>query len=366
MSVVDRALLRLLENERQAQGTSTGETSSPASNPSPTEKNQNGLTDRDASRHRSAHTAHDNRDRSMHVKIPSSMNTSMPDVTDEAREAAGQGDDVETGGPNVQGERRSRRRPTARPQEPASDPVTAPDTEPVFVPVNIRFDTAHAWHAASARNAESKVIGEPDTGPSVVSVDVQHESQSESLGSATDVDRDVTGDSESDNDASIPTVPTQQVNEFKPAFEVDRFAWSPFCSSLLDIKRFDFERAARHLLKVATPGCNVIGVTRLDNTRGSSTVTLCLARTLAAMDASVLIADANFSNPTLALSLNIANSFGWNSDFDHADDIADALITSVDDSVVLAPGPNATNHLPPNSTARLGKSLSRPFAATLT
>ncbi|HUS37887.1 MAG TPA: hypothetical protein VMX74_00460, partial [Pirellulales bacterium] len=127
----------------------------------------------------------------MHVKIPSSMNTSMPDVTDEAREAAGQGDDVETGGPNVQGERRSRRRPTARPQEPASDPVTAPDTEPVFVPVNIRFDTAHAWHAASARNAESKVIGEPDTGPSVVSVDVQHESQSESLGSATDVDRDV-------------------------------------------------------------------------------------------------------------------------------------------------------------------------------
>ncbi len=124
--------------------------------------------------------------------------------------------------------------------------------------------------------------------------------------------------------------------EFRPAYEVDRFRWPAVCQSLREAIGAELESAAARVLDEIQGGQNVVAVAGLAPQSGSTTFLLCLARELAAEGLRVLLVDAHAAHPALAPSLGIQAPCGWNQPASAAVDVAETVVTSLEDGIALA------------------------------
>ncbi|MDH3716541.1 MAG: hypothetical protein OES79_00345 [Planctomycetota bacterium] len=217
---------------------------------------------------------------------------------------------------------------TAVPRESRPEVVDPPTTTPDFAATTFRFDTAHERRVPTAHLLP--LAGrEANEEPPVETEDVAESPPPET--EAVPETAEVPSRDEPDGPSDKAT------DDFKAAFEVDHFLWPAICKSLCTAAGADLQAAATRVLNEARRGQNVVAVAGLQGAAGGTTFALCLAQQLAALEASVLVVDANFGNPSLARSLGIHSQFGWNQDSPQPQPIAETLIESLQDRVTIAP-----------------------------
>src|SRR6516164_3273952 len=85
---------------------------------------------------------------------------------------------------------------------------------------------------------------------------------------------------------------------FKPALEVDAVCWPPICDRLLEQFPDRFDSLGEEICREVDCNCKVVAVSGLGRCEGRTTLTLCLARSLASKKKLAII-DADFANPCL-------------------------------------------------------------------
>ena len=145
----------------------------------------------------------------------------------------------------------------------------------------------------------------------------------------------------SDNVVFPPEVASGQPLEGQPIFpatwEVDHYRWPLVCRQLLDSQTDYFSRAVKRLAEVAERGDRSFAVMSPESGDGCTTITLCLARQLAAAHLSVALIDADTERPELARQLEVQVASGWNDVHVDRADLTEVAITSLDDKITLVP-----------------------------
>lgn len=126
-------------------------------------------------------------------------------------------------------------------------------------------------------------------------------------------------------------------DDTKPQLVVDAFAWTDTCEQLCQRNRGIFDGFLTELLSQITAGRKRIGFVGLDTAAGGTTVTLCLARLLAAKGLRTVVVDADFEHPQIADHLGVCVSEGWNAALAGNLPLAEVLIESLADRLTLAP-----------------------------
>jgi Mrp family chromosome partitioning ATPase len=129
-------------------------------------------------------------------------------------------------------------------------------------------------------------------------------------------------------------LPTAVLN---PAWEVDAFAWPELTDRLLRRESVRFAQLAGKLATAAGQGRNVVAVTSPARHQGRSTLSLCLARRLAADGKRVALVDADFDNPQLAPRLRLNPTCGWQDTVGTDLSLEEAAVMSLRDAVTLFP-----------------------------
>jgi Mrp family chromosome partitioning ATPase len=123
---------------------------------------------------------------------------------------------------------------------------------------------------------------------------------------------------------------------FKPVFEVDAFRWPVITDELIQTSQKSFAPVTDLLHALATEGRTLIGIS--GNARaGVSTITMCLARLLAATGSSVAIVDGNFVQGDLARTLGLEFNHGWGDVLAGNMPLAECAIASLLDKMTLIP-----------------------------
>ncbi|MEQ8791728.1 MAG: division plane positioning ATPase MipZ [Pirellulaceae bacterium] len=126
-------------------------------------------------------------------------------------------------------------------------------------------------------------------------------------------------------------------NSFSPAWEVDAFAWPELTDRLLRRETVRFMQLGERLAAAADEGRNVVAVTSPERRQGRSTLSLCLARRLAADGKRVALVDADFVNPQLAQQLRLNPTCGWQDTVGTDLSLSEAAVMSLRDAVTLFP-----------------------------
>jgi len=136
-----------------------------------------------------------------------------------------------------------------------------------------------------------------------------------------------------------PPTPPRQLPPavLNPAWEVDAFAWPELTDRLLRRESVRFAQLARKLSTAAGEGRNVVAVTSPVRQQGRSTLSLCLARRLAADGKRVALVDADFDNPQLAQRLRLNPTCGWQDAIGTDLSLEEAAVMSLRDAVTLFP-----------------------------
>jgi Mrp family chromosome partitioning ATPase len=136
-----------------------------------------------------------------------------------------------------------------------------------------------------------------------------------------------------------PATPLRQLPAavLNPAWEVDAFAWPELTDRLLRRESVRFARLAGKLATAAREGRNVVAVTSPARQQGRSTLSLCLARRLAADGQRVALVDADFDNPQLAQRLRLNPTCGWQDAIGTDLSLEEAAVMSLRDAVTLFP-----------------------------
>ncbi|MCA9271231.1 MAG: hypothetical protein KDA41_22265 [Planctomycetales bacterium] len=131
--------------------------------------------------------------------------------------------------------------------------------------------------------------------------------------------------------------PAAAPRRFQPQWEVDAFAWPKGVVRLLAEASKQLDSACVSIRDSIRPGHNVLCVTGAAEKSGATTLTLALARRLAAGGLRVALVDADFSRPALAERLGVGVQQGWEAALDGAAPLDEAAIASIDDKLVLLP-----------------------------
>lgn len=121
------------------------------------------------------------------------------------------------------------------------------------------------------------------------------------------------------------------------AWEVDALAWPELTDRLLRRETLRFKELAERLEGVAAQGRNVVAVTSPQRRQGRTTLSLCLARRLAANGRRVALVDADFDNPQLAQRLRLNPTCGWQDTVGTDLSLCEAAVASLGDEVTLFP-----------------------------
>ncbi|MBN1855232.1 MAG: hypothetical protein JW829_21045 [Pirellulales bacterium] len=124
---------------------------------------------------------------------------------------------------------------------------------------------------------------------------------------------------------------------FRPLFEVDGFIWPDMCRQILEIAGDALNSLAKHVLITTEAGHSVVGMTADQSGTGCTTILLCLARQLAMLGARVALVDASFTHPALGERLGLAIEHGWDHVLRGQVPLAEAMIASQKDRMVLLP-----------------------------
>ncbi|HEX4000589.1 MAG TPA: cellulose synthase operon protein YhjQ/BcsQ [Pirellulales bacterium] len=123
----------------------------------------------------------------------------------------------------------------------------------------------------------------------------------------------------------------------RAAFEVDRFVWPELCEALLEKRAGEFDQLVGQLVTESALGRKVIAITGSRRGDGRTTLTLLLARRLAATAMKVVVVDADFEVPQLAARLGMTLESGWERILADGLPVWDALVESMDDRLTLLP-----------------------------
>ncbi|MFI4876573.1 MAG: hypothetical protein ACIALR_14585 [Blastopirellula sp. JB062] len=137
---------------------------------------------------------------------------------------------------------------------------------------------------------------------------------------------------------------------FRPQWEAPRFAWPATIEMLLERGVDGFAEMCDRLAEEGAKGKKAIAVYSFASGEGCTTLTLCLAKLLAAAGVKTAIVDASSSNPELATRLGVRVEHGWESIAASGPTAEEAAIHSVADDLTLAPSlqpgsPDKLDHL---------------------
>lgn len=124
---------------------------------------------------------------------------------------------------------------------------------------------------------------------------------------------------------------------FRPAVQVEQFAWPRICDRIAERLRHGLDHAAEELTKAAGEGRRVVAIAGCRRGSGCTVTLLCLARHLATAELPVAMVDADFQRAELAARLGIATPAGWEDVLRDQLPLADAVVSSVQDHVSLLP-----------------------------
>jgi Mrp family chromosome partitioning ATPase len=124
---------------------------------------------------------------------------------------------------------------------------------------------------------------------------------------------------------------------FRPAWETDAFRTTETCRAIRTQLNAGIQHAAEEVLQSAANGQVVICITGLRRGEGRTTVATLLAYTFVALGRSVILVDADRSNPSLSSHLGVASDSGWNTANCQAQDVAECCVHSLADGFTMLP-----------------------------
>jgi Mrp family chromosome partitioning ATPase len=129
----------------------------------------------------------------------------------------------------------------------------------------------------------------------------------------------------------------QVQDSFRALLEIDRAAFPAACGELLGRAGHDWDRFTEQLIEQMGQGQKCIAVTGIARGDGSTTVSLTLAKHVAARGLRPVVVDADPQNPALARSCGVSVQTGWNDLVSSELPLGEALIMAVEDGVTLMP-----------------------------
>jgi Mrp family chromosome partitioning ATPase len=124
---------------------------------------------------------------------------------------------------------------------------------------------------------------------------------------------------------------------FKPVFEVDEFRWPAITDDLLRTSQSLLSPVVNLLLSIAQEGRTLVGIAGTNNGVGTSTVAMCLARTIAQAGHGIALVDGNFSRGNLASTLGLEFDSGWEDVLAGQIPLAECAVASLADHITLIP-----------------------------
>jgi len=124
---------------------------------------------------------------------------------------------------------------------------------------------------------------------------------------------------------------------FRPMLQVDNFAWPPVCTKLTPAAAAQIDQLAMGLVGGGLARPRLIGVAGSARGAGCTTLLLGTARRLAERGRKVAMIDADVDDPQLAYRLGLAPEYGWEVVLEGRLPVAEALIESIEDHLVLLP-----------------------------
>jgi Mrp family chromosome partitioning ATPase len=134
--------------------------------------------------------------------------------------------------------------------------------------------------------------------------------------------------------------------------EVDHLAWPPACDDLLARSSDALHPFAEQIIERIGQGQKIVALASCRRGEGRTTVSLVVAKHLAARGLRPVVVDADSENPNLARNCGILDHAGWGDVLAGELPLGDALIAAVDDGVTLMPWRGAAV-----STAQLAGSV---------
>ncbi|MEX0676265.1 MAG: hypothetical protein WD063_04280 [Pirellulales bacterium] len=146
------------------------------------------------------------------------------------------------------------------------------------------------------------------------------------------------------HDALCPPLPPssfaprpKNYESFRALLEIDRAAWPAACGELLVRAGRDWDRFTEQLIERMGQGQKCVAVASIARGDGSTTISLALAKHMAARGLRPVVVDVNPQNPTLVGSCGISAHSGWDDLLSSELPLGEALITAVEDGVTLLP-----------------------------
>ena len=156
---------------------------------------------------------------------------------------------------------------------------------------------------------------------------------------------------------------------FVPLWEVDRFLWPDVVVQLEERIGAELRAAAEGMLLASCRGIKTLGITGLSIGRGTSTITLLLAKSLIAIGGKVAMVDAAGTLAGLAELCGIEAPYGWNTALLEDTPMEEgATLSTAASSVIAASAPDTTEslaRLPSDRLAQAWKRLQTTYDMTL-
>jgi Mrp family chromosome partitioning ATPase len=132
---------------------------------------------------------------------------------------------------------------------------------------------------------------------------------------------------------------------FRPAFQVEQFAWSAGATRLGRAAGIQLDRLADGLAGRLAEGRRVAALAGSRRGEGCTTLLLCAARRLAERGLKVIMVDADFDTPALGRRLGLLPQTGWEDVLTGGLPVGEAVIESHADGLAVLPlrGPLAAD-----------------------
>jgi Mrp family chromosome partitioning ATPase len=145
------------------------------------------------------------------------------------------------------------------------------------------------------------------------------------------------------SDAAAVILPLGEA--FRPAFQVEQFAWSAGATRLSRAAGIQLDRLADGLAAGLSDGRRVAALAGCRRGEGCTTLLLCAARRLAERGMRLIMVDADFDSPALARRLGLLPETGWEDVLAGHLPVGEAVIESHGDGLAVLPlrGPLAAD-----------------------
>jgi Mrp family chromosome partitioning ATPase len=135
----------------------------------------------------------------------------------------------------------------------------------------------------------------------------------------------------------LPAAPRDTKPEFAPRTTVAAFRWPSICRAAWQRSAADYGRVADLVLKQSAAERRLVGIAGLQPGDGCTTTLLCLAAAVAGRGRRVILVDANFRAPQLAIQLGVEPETTWQDVLGRGAQVAEAVIRAQNDQVDLLP-----------------------------